>query len=479
MEQSSFSLDPEANTSISITPTTDEIWNVVQKMNSYGSPGPDGYPVVFYKKCWSIIGEDTTKYVQQIFTSGAIPMDMLKAYDRVFWSLLDYMLHQMGIHNQSHNLIMNCVTSSTFSILLNGAPYGNFASGRGLRQRFPLSPSLFIIYSQWLSLLMEKFENTSLYSGYGFNAHSPVIGHLIYMTIQKLGVNEMQIEEKYLGTYLLKWGELSKSVLSTIPNYSLGNCILPKGVTNKLSPTQRAFYWGHDVHTRKQHFFIWEKAMKPKEDGGLGIQNMELPMPGDSNTWKDMLEVIDILLNNCYWFIGSRYSIHIWNDPWVLHIPGFRPTKLQSSNIQVTWVSDLFIQGVKSWDIDFLTEIFPQDQVDIISSIYIPQEEEVQDNLIWLKTPSGKLTAKSSYNLLSDNIPVNSLVAAFPWKQFWKMIKIQPKIQNFLQKALHEGLEVYTNMKISNHQFHNICHANPILIKIQGVNILQTVFFLL
>lgn len=142
------------------------------------------------------------------------------------------------------------------------------------------------------------------------------------------------------------------------------------------------------------------------------------PKSGDSNTWKDMLSVREYFVNNCCWFIGSGNSIPIWNDPWIPGIPGFRPTRLQQSNIQVSLVSDLFVQGEKAWNIDLLQQLFPQNQVEAILDIYIPLEKEVVDKLVWLKTPSGNFTSKSVYKLLADNRAYTSSESEFPWNFF-------------------------------------------------------------
>ncbi|XP_026399464.1 uncharacterized protein LOC113295336 [Papaver somniferum] len=61
LQQSAFSMDDAANLSIAATPTSDTVWKVVKAMNPFGSPGPDGFPVILYKKCWSIVGEETVK----------------------------------------------------------------------------------------------------------------------------------------------------------------------------------------------------------------------------------------------------------------------------------------------------------------------------------------------------------------------------------------------------------------------------------
>lgn len=76
----------------------------------------------------------------------ALKIDMAKAYDRVEWNVLRKILHLHGFSPEFFNLIDKCITSPSYSILLNGSPFGHFAATRGLTQGDPLSPFPCTIY---------------------------------------------------------------------------------------------------------------------------------------------------------------------------------------------------------------------------------------------------------------------------------------------------------------------------------------------
>ena len=90
----------------------------------------------------------------------ALKLDMEKAYDRIEWSCIRQCPEQLGFHQQWIQWIMECITSVSYSLLVNNEPVGLIHPTRGIRQGDPLSPYIFIICMEDLSkfLLKESME---------------------------------------------------------------------------------------------------------------------------------------------------------------------------------------------------------------------------------------------------------------------------------------------------------------------------------
>ena len=110
----------------------------------------------------------------------AIKTDMSKAYDRVEWSFMEALLLKFGFDAQWVQLIMKCVSSVSYQVLINGEAKGHIKPSRGLRQGDPLSPFLFILCTEVLISHIKKAEEMKKLTGIKVARESPAISHLLF-----------------------------------------------------------------------------------------------------------------------------------------------------------------------------------------------------------------------------------------------------------------------------------------------------------
>jgi len=157
-----------------------------------------------------------------------IKLDIAKAYDSMEWHFIENTLTAMGFLMKITNIIMQCIKSVTFSILINGQPTNYFQPKRGIRQGDPLSPYIFILCAEVLSSLIEKSQKEGYVHGISIATNAPKISHLLYVDDSILFCSAKPEEAKVIMNILQIYQEASgqrinmeKSEMTFSPNISM------------------------------------------------------------------------------------------------------------------------------------------------------------------------------------------------------------------------------------------------------------------
>jgi len=85
----------------------------------------------------------------------------------------------MGFGTKWRGWISSCLSTGQVSVLVNGSPSPKFKVGRGIRQGDPLSPFLFNIAVEGLSVLFQRAATSNIFRGIDFGSNN-FLSHLQY-----------------------------------------------------------------------------------------------------------------------------------------------------------------------------------------------------------------------------------------------------------------------------------------------------------
>ncbi|XP_019191685.1 PREDICTED: uncharacterized protein LOC109186206 [Ipomoea nil] len=389
---------------------------------------------------------------------SALKLDMAKAYDRMEWSYLQEIMSRMGFAEEWINLVMMCVTTAHYRVIVNGELSDLIIPTRGLRQGDPLSPYLFIICAEATVEEAMVVKNCLLeyerMSGQAVNFSKSCIifsrnvgvqtGNAVAATF---GMHRSDSSGKYLGLPLgigrnkkevfryietklqqrfRGWNNkilsragkevLLKSIAQSLPTYTMSMYYLPITFCESLERLMNRFWWNAKGAGRK--------GANP------------------SYCSRSILAGQAILKQGSFRRIGNGRQTRIWGDPWMPDVENLYPLTSRSEHHGSAMVSALIDSVSASWDIPLLNELFCARDVDLI--VQLPVSPEYEGKWCWRGDLRGIFSVKQGYRLPMGNTD-NGNSSFTAWGSIWSL-RIPPKFLNFLWRCGRAILPVRTNL---------------------------------
>ena len=163
-----------------------------------------------------------------------LKLDFEKAFDSVNWNFLLDLLNSFGFGSKWLSWIKECISTATISVLINGSPSDQFRTERGIRQGDPLSPFLFNIVAEGLSILFRRAMAAGLVNGVRIGSSGPVLSYLQFADDTIIFCEASMDEEKNIKN-LLRCFELLSGLKTNLHKSSLSGVGIDETVLKEFA----------------------------------------------------------------------------------------------------------------------------------------------------------------------------------------------------------------------------------------------------
>ncbi|XXG54349.1 hypothetical protein AAC387_Pa03g2255 [Persea americana] len=379
--------------------------------------------------------------------SFLLKLDISKAFDKLNWSFLFSTLRFFRFSEAWISLITECICTTRCSVLINRSPQGFFSSSCGLRQGDPLSPYLFIIAEEILSLHIQNLQSQGIISPLSTVPSTPcqllyADDIIIFMKGARSGVLALQaLLDLYQSSSCQHFNPQKSQLIFGKCGHRRKSRICSFLGLQAIERLLRHFLWSGSASTSKFNYVNWVQVSLPKEEGGLGIRKIKkvneaslIKLGWQASTsislwstwftnnyfkfssiwnpansiygsciWKKILRLVPHLHQGSIWTSGNGKDINVWHDTWCgdraisaeFHHPQFPPNQCLSS---------LFHSG--SWHIPHHLPSEVQHHLASATSNLLPCLAS-KDSLSWKGAPAGQLSLKLAWNSIrsrGDNL---------------------------------------------------------------------------
>ncbi|KAJ9535294.1 hypothetical protein OSB04_un001606 [Centaurea solstitialis] len=305
----------------------------------------------------------------------AFKVDIQKAYDTVNWEFLECILKNFGFHPCMVAWIMKCVSSASFTIRVNGDHFGFFPGKRGIRQGDPLSPYLFTLVMEILTLIVKR----EVRSCEEFKFHP---------RCEKIGLTHLCFADDLL---MFCYGNVESVMV-------LKNALLKFGEFSGLKPSmgKSTAFLGNVVGLNRVEIL----KVLPFKLGSLPVRYLGVPLISTRLYHKDCLGLIEKV----------KKRVLDWKNKWLSFAGRLQLINSVLSSISVYWASLFLLPVSVVKEIERLLRSFLWSSGEAIKgkakvkwgNVCLPREKGglgVRSLRVWNRT----LLAKQVWKIIDNN----------------------------------------------------------------------------
>ncbi|KAL5579373.1 hypothetical protein UlMin_011815 [Ulmus minor] len=342
-------------------------------------------------------------------------------------------------------------------------------------------------------------DKITICSVFGVNQ---VQSHELYLGLPTFSMKNKRIQFGYIRDKVIRklqgWKErtfsqggkevLLKSVVQSIPTYTMSCFILPDSIIQDIEAACARFWWGSSVDHKKVHWKRWIELCKPKSEGGLGFRHLAhfnqallgkqvwrfIQRPNSllyrvfkakyfhsstiwhasanskaSYVWKSILWGRNQVAKGIRWRVGDGSSISVYKSRWIPTPHSFMvnsPRTLLADSL----VSEL-LDNAGRWNTQLIRDSFLDFEAEKI--LQIPRSSlSLADSYCWHFDNKGLYSVSSAYKLALHTDSVleptsSSSQVSNLWNFLWQA-SIPPKVKIFWWRALHNIIPTSWNLRV-------------------------------
>ncbi|WVZ94415.1 hypothetical protein U9M48_040308, partial [Paspalum notatum var. saurae] len=225
-------------------------------------------------------------------------VDFKKAYDNVKWPFLQQTLRMKRFSPLWCQWIQQFVSKGSVAVKVNNDVGRCFQTNKGLRQGDPLSPILFNLVVDMLVIFITRAKENGQVQGLVPHLVDGGLSILQYAHDTILFMEHNLEQAKNMKIILCAFEKLSTNFWLSLAIFMMSFFEVPKDILKKLDFYRSTFLWQGDSYKKKYRLARWEILCLPKEQGGLGIRNLNIcllsqwlyKLINEEGAWQNILK---------------------------------------------------------------------------------------------------------------------------------------------------------------------------------------------